>query len=164
MSFLVVPHPLIHVLVSPPEHAVDQDGELVRHRRDRFWRAQFAPEATVLGAEVALAAEKGCGGDAEGGRRAIDDAPGASPDHFPARDPIIGTHAQPRSEVMLVLPAGHVESNFADDGLRDADINAVDARQIDAADPLQFAAQVELRCVTASLPATFGVRRTASAG
>jgi hypothetical protein len=46
----------------------------------------------------------------------------------------------------------------------DTDVNAVDAREIDAADALQLAPQIELRRVTASLPAVFGVRLTGGGG
>jgi DNA replication protein DnaC len=123
-----------------------------------------AAEATILGAEVTLAATQGRGRDAESGGGAIDDAPGASTDHFAARDPIVGRQSEPRGEMVLVRPARHVESDFADDGLRDADIDAVDAGQIDAADALQLARQVELRRVTARLPAAFGVRLTMRGG
>src|SRR5215831_16997820 len=91
VAILVVLQTLVDVLVSPLEHAIDEAGEFMCHGRDRFRRTESAAQAAVLCAEVALAAEEGCGGDAEGGRRAIDDAPGASTDHFPARDPIVGT-------------------------------------------------------------------------
>jgi hypothetical protein len=128
------------------------------HRRNRLWSAQFAAKATILGAEVGLAPEQSGGGDAESGCGTIDDAPGASTDHFAAGDPIIGTQPEPRGEVVLVLPPRHVEPDFADEGLRDADVDAVDPRKIDAADPVQLSPQVELGRVTARLPAAFDAR------
>ena len=56
-------------------------------------------------------------------------------------------------------PAGHIEADLADDGLGDADVDAVDARQMDAADPVKFLPEVELRSVTASLPSAFDAWR-----
>src|SRR5690242_18924715 len=109
MAVLVVLQPLVDVLVSPPKHAVHQDRELVSHRRDRFGSAELTAEAAVLGAEITLAAQQCGGADPEGRRRAIDHVSGASTDHLSAGDPIIGTEPQPGGEVMLVLPARHVE-------------------------------------------------------
>src|ERR1700738_137341 len=63
VAFLVVLHPFIDVRLAPPEHAVDEDGECVSHRRNRFRRAEFAAEATVLGTKITLAAEEGRGAD-----------------------------------------------------------------------------------------------------
>lgn len=91
MAFLVVLHPLVDVLVAPAEHAIDEDGKLMGHGGNRFRGAEFAAEATVLSAEVALAAKQGGGGDPEGGGRAIDHVAGAAADHFPAGDAIIWT-------------------------------------------------------------------------
>lgn len=51
--------------------------------------------------------------------------------------------------MVLVGPAGHVEADFADECLGHADIDAVDAREVDAADPVQFPAQVKLRGMAA---------------
>src|SRR5579859_1095557 len=56
--FLVVLQPLIDVLVAPLQHAIDEAGELVSHRGDGFWRAEFAAETAVLGTEVALASQQ----------------------------------------------------------------------------------------------------------
>ena len=43
------------------------------------------------------------------------------------------------------LRSGHIDPDFADDGLGDADINAVYPGQVDAADALQFLAEINLR-------------------
>jgi hypothetical protein len=40
---------------------------------------------------------------------------GATPDHFPTGDPIVGTQSQPRGEVVLVRPTRHVEPDFTDE-------------------------------------------------
>ena len=58
----------------------------------------------------------------------------------------------------LGLPARHVHADFADDGLGDADVDAVDAGQVDAADAVQFTAEVELGRVAAGLPSPLGRR------
>jgi hypothetical protein len=56
----------------------------------------------------------------------------------------------------LGLPTRHIHAHFADEGLRHADIDAVDPGQVDAADAVQFPAQVKLRCMAAELsPRTF---------
>jgi hypothetical protein len=41
---------------------------------------------------------------------------------------------------MLVLPAGHVQTDLADDRLSDADIDPVDSRPVDATDAVEFSA------------------------
>ena len=56
------------------------------------------------------------------------------------------------------LPARHIDADFTDDGLRHPDIDAIDAREVNAADAVQFVAQVELRRVAAGLPAMFDAR------
>jgi hypothetical protein len=78
VSLLVIRQALVDVLVAPVQHAVDEASELVSHRGDGFRRAEFAAEAPVLSAEVALASEQRGGGQAEGGRGSIDDVPGAT--------------------------------------------------------------------------------------
>ncbi len=40
----------------------------------------------------------------------------------------------------LGVPAGHIQPDFTDDRLGHPDIDAVDARQVDTADPLEFVA------------------------
>ena len=64
VSLLVVLQALVDVLVSPLEHAIDQAGELMSHGGDRFWGAEFATEAAVLGTEVTLTPQQ------RGGRQA----------------------------------------------------------------------------------------------
>ena len=54
--------------------------------------------------------------------------------------------------MVFVLPPGHVEADFADDGLRDADIDPVDPREVDSADAMQFATEIELRVRLANIP------------
>jgi hypothetical protein len=102
-------------------------------------------EATVLGAEVALAAQKSGSGDAERRGGPIDDMAGAAAQDLVAAGAIVGTEPEPRGEVRLGSPAGHVEAHFADEGLGDPDIDAVDAREIDAADAGEFVPQIKLR-------------------
>jgi hypothetical protein len=59
MTLLIELEAFIHVFVPPPEHAIDQDGQLMSHGSDGFGCSEFAAEATELSAEVALAPEKG---------------------------------------------------------------------------------------------------------
>src|SRR4029453_10335402 len=77
---------------------------------------------------------------------------------FPPVIRLSGQSPSPGGEVVLVLPARHVEPAFADKGLRDADVDAIDAREIDATDSVQLSPQVELRRVAADLPAVFNLR------
>jgi len=60
--------------------------------------------------------------------------------------------------VRLGLPACHVHADFADEGLSHADIDAVDPSQVNAADAVQFTAQVKLWRMAARLPAPLGSR------
>jgi hypothetical protein len=48
---------------------------------------------------------------------------------------MIRAETQPGGEVVLVLPARHVQTDFTDDGLRDAHIDAINPRQVDPANP-----------------------------
>ena len=42
--------------------------------------------------------------------------------------------------MVLVCPAGHIEADFADDGLDHTDIDAVDPGQVNAANAVELAA------------------------
>ncbi len=52
----------------------------------------------------------------------------------------------------LGLPAVHVEADFADEGLGYADIDAVDAGQVDAGDARELLAEIKLRRVGTRFP------------
>ena len=54
--------------------------------------------------------------------------------HLAAGDAVIRTQPEPGREVRLRFPARHIQADFADDGLRHADVDAVDAGEVDAAD------------------------------
>src|ERR1035437_1869655 len=56
-----------------------------------------------------------------------------------------------RCEVALGFETLHVQSYFADDGLRRQHADSVDAREIHSRDPDQFSRQIELRCVPCRL-------------
>ena len=58
----------------------------------------------------------------------------------------------------LAFPARHIQADFADDGLGHADIDAVDPGQVDAADAVQFPAQVKLRAWLPAFRRPFGAR------
>jgi hypothetical protein len=58
--------------------------------------------------------------------------------------------------MMFVWPARHVEPDFADERLRDADVDASDTREVHAADAVQFRAQVKVRGMAARLPMPLG--------
>src|SRR5436190_19302513 len=126
----------------PPEHAVHRAGERVRHRSDRLGCPELAAQAAVLGAEVALAPQQGGGGESKGGGRSIDDVSSALSQHAVAADAIVWTQTEPRREMGLGGPARHVDTDFAHDGLCDADIDAVNPCQVHAADPVQFTTEV----------------------
>jgi hypothetical protein len=59
---------------------------------------------------------------------------------FASGDAIIRTQPEPGRKVRLGFPARHIQADFADDGLRHADIDAVDPGEVDAADAVQFTA------------------------
>jgi hypothetical protein len=142
---LVVREALVDVLVSPEQQAIDQAGEPIGHGRDRLRRAEPAAEATILRPEVALAAQERGGGEAERRGLPIDDVASASAQDLVAAGAIVGTEPEPRGEMGLGLPAGHVEADFADQGLGDADIDAVDAGEIDATDAGELVPEIKLR-------------------
>jgi hypothetical protein len=83
---------------------------------------------------------------------------GAFANHLPAGDAIIRTQPEPGREVRLGLPARHIHADFADDGLSHADIDAVDPGQVDAADAVQFTAQVKLRGMASRFSSPLGPR------
>jgi hypothetical protein len=58
VTFLVILHAFVHVVLTPSQHAIHEHGEFVGHRGHRFGRVEFAAEAPVLGAQVGLAAEQ----------------------------------------------------------------------------------------------------------
>src|SRR3984957_6373333 len=95
VSLVVIRQALVDVLVAPLEQAIDQAGELVRHGGDRFGGAEFAAEAAVLGAEVALTPEQRRGRQPEGRRGPVDDVPGAFANHLAAGDAIVRTQPAP---------------------------------------------------------------------
>ena len=123
-----------------------------------FGAPSFGAETAVLGAQVTLAPQQRGGGQPERRRGSIDDVPGASANHLASGDAIVWTEPEPGREMRLGLPAHHVHADFADEGLGDADINAVDPGQVDAADAMKFMAQVKLRRVAARFTAPLGTR------
>ena len=125
------------------------------HGGDRLGRAEFAAEATTLCPQITLAPEKGRGGEPEGGGRPIDHRPSASAQHLPASDAVIRTQAQPRRTMVLVGPARRVKADFADHGLCDADVDAVNPGQVDPADAVEFVTEIELGSMTASFSSPF---------
>jgi hypothetical protein len=59
----------------------------------------------------------------------------------------------------LGVPAGHIQSDFTDDRLGDADIDAIDPRQVDTGDAVELPAQVELRGMAAGCTASLRLSR-----
>src|SRR6266481_10171480 len=70
-----------------------------------------------------------------------------SSQHFVSADAVVWAESQPRSEVRLGFPSGHVQSHFTDDRLRDDHIDAIDTRQIPSGDALQFLGKMEVRII-----------------
>jgi hypothetical protein len=60
--------------------------------------------------------------------------------------------------VRFGFPSVHIQPDFADNGLANHDIDAVDPRQIYPADALEFTAEIKIRCMTLRPPVSFSVR------
>jgi hypothetical protein len=58
--------------------------------------------------------------------------------------------------MVLILPPRHVQPHFADHGLGDAHVDAIDPREVDTADAMQFLPQVKPRRMAARLPPPLG--------
>src|SRR5262245_41382688 len=137
--------------MSDFEHPVHETGELVGQRGDRLGGTEFAAKAPILCAEIALTAEEGGRGESQGRGGAIDHRPGASTKHLAAGDAIVRTEPEPGGEMVFGGPPRHIETDFADHGLGDADVDAIDPREVDAADAVEFATEIELRGMTAGV-------------
>jgi hypothetical protein len=59
-------------------------------------------------------------------------------------------------------PLAHIQAHFRYDGLRNHHIDAIDAREVDPADPVQFTTQIELRRIPTSLLTRLGRLRLAA--
>ena len=57
VSLLIVLGPFVDVSLSVLQHAIDQSGEAVGHGCDGFRGTELAAQASILGAEVGLAAQ-----------------------------------------------------------------------------------------------------------
>ena len=57
---------------------------------------------------------------------------------------------------MFVVPAGHIKADFADHGLCDADVDAIDPCQVNAANAVELATEIELRGMTSSFSSPLG--------
>ena len=79
--------------------------------------------------------------------------------HPIATDTVVWAQSQPGCKVRLGFPSAHVKPDFADNGLGDHDIDAVDPGQIYPADALEFTAEIEVRCMTLRLLVSFGCSR-----
>jgi hypothetical protein len=73
----------------------------------------------------------------------LTDVPGAFTNHLAPGDAIIRAEPEPGGEMRFGLPARHIEADFADHRLRHADVDAVDSRQVNAADAMELTTQVE---------------------
>ena len=58
--------------------------------------------------------------------------------HLASGNAIVRTQAEPGGKMRFGVPAGHIPTDFTNDRLGHPDIDAIDARQIDTADPLEF--------------------------
>jgi hypothetical protein len=78
----------------------------------------------------------------------------ATEDPFSA-DAVVWAESQPRSEVRLSFPSGHVQSHFAYERLGHRHVDDVDPRQIHSRNALQFIGEMEVRIILVLLPLFF---------
>jgi len=127
----------------------------VGHSGDGLGGAEPGPKPTELSAEVARAVAESERGHTKRRCGAVDDMTGATPEHFAAADIVVRTQPEPRSEVVLRVPARPIHAHLADYGLDRERAASVHAPEIDARDPLQFRRESELRRIAAN-PFAFG--------
>jgi len=71
VSLLVVVRAYIDVLLTILQHAIDESGGPVGHRRNGFGGAELGAQSAVLGSQVALTADQRGRGHAQGRRSAV---------------------------------------------------------------------------------------------
>src|SRR3954470_25014301 len=93
-----------------------------------------------LGAQISLASPSAGSRHPERRGGAVFDVAGSATINPPSGDLVVGTQPEPGSKMRLGGPAAHVQSHLGEDGLRNHDVDSIDAGQIEAADAIQFAA------------------------
>lgn len=129
------------------QHAIDQSGEAVGHRRNGFGGAEPGAQSTVLGSEIAGAAEQRGRCHAQGRRSTVDHTPRASAQDSVATDPVVPAKSWPRGKVGLGFPPAHVQSYFSQNALRDHYFDPVDAGQVYSRDALEFVPEIKRRSI-----------------
>ena len=101
-------------------------------------RRKLAPSALWL-------VRKERGGQPQRHAERVDHLAASALEHFAPADVVVRAQAQPGAELLLVGPGTHVGADLENDLLGRQRTNAVNLGQIDAADPVQFGAQIEPR-------------------
>ncbi len=89
----------------------------MREGFDRFGRVEAGAQAPAEGAEGGFALECALGTEAQDMRGPVVASLWFHAGTFAAADTVAGAEPQPTAELFVALPAGHIEPNFADQGL-----------------------------------------------
>src|SRR4029077_5673682 len=104
----------------------------------------------ILGAQVALAADQGGGGDAERYRGPIDHLSRPPIEDLSPASLIGGAQAHPTSEPPLRGKLAQVDACLRHHCLCGEHVKTVDLRPVDSRDAVQLRAQIELRSILAA--------------
>src|SRR5208337_2187648 len=74
----------------------------------------------------------------------VDHFAAAAFEHLTSANAMVGTQAQPRRELFLIIPGTDIGTNFEEDFLRSLQTDSVDAGQVHTADSIKLRSQFEL--------------------
>lgn len=145
VAFLVVILALVGVFRAFCQHRVDQTGELVRGGGDGLGAIKASAQAAVVSAERRLAGTQRRCRQTQRLRRPIRRSLAGTREHLAAENPGSRAQPQPTGEMLRVLEPGHVGADLGNDLQRCRCVDAIDARQFDAAHPEQVGGEWVVR-------------------
>src|SRR5262245_63318128 len=96
------------------EHEIDCARDLMRGCHNRLLRAVPRSQATKEGPIGRVSLAHRLGGQAKGLTSAIAGFENVTPQNLPTRLVLVRCQTQPRTEMLVILPAPHVGSDFGD--------------------------------------------------
>jgi hypothetical protein len=124
-------------------HGIDDAGEFVGRGLDGQLRAVLGLDPAVVGSESTLAMVETSRSKAKGVCCPVGGFLGLGTEDFSAGDFIVGTKAEPGSEVFAGGPFVHVYTGFRQDHLHSDSIEAVDLGKIDTGESIETGAEVK---------------------
>lgn len=134
----------VGVVDAALQHSVDQERQFVCRGDDSLRFSDAGTETATKSAKRAFAAKQALGVQAKNSSSAADRLTCSAFEQTAPGDFVIGAQAEPRDEMFFCRPWTHVDADLGNQTQSCRFANAIDPRQIRAADSKRFFSNVEL--------------------